>query len=221
MLPIIPFAAMMIAARLQRVSHSLSQRLRFLNLLSIGLLLSIVSIGAYAILHTQPDKISIFYAPYLPDSLFFVIFGVGIFAIIIGCFQLISPVFLLLSISFVVSAAIDLSTTYAISKTQNLEPSVLFLGRLLNERVPIISEDSIVWDMQYAGRWSTWIPVLEKNDAQVSWIKNHPNAWIVKQKKVDHLLRPYAHMENSCFEQTYSHMRAVLQICPVTAISHD
>jgi len=221
LLPVIPFVAMMIAARLEMMSHSLSRRVCFLNILSIGLLLSIVSIGAYAILHTQLDKISIFYAPYLPNSLFFAIFGVGISAIIIGYFQLISPVFLLLSISVVVSAAIDLSTTYAISKTQNLEPSVLFLGHLLNEHVPIISEDSIVWDMQYAGRWEAWIPVMGRNDDQISWIKTHPNAWIVKQKKVDHLLRPYAHMENSCFEQTYSHMRAVLQICPVTAISHE
>ncbi|MES2204330.1 MAG: hypothetical protein V4496_03830 [Pseudomonadota bacterium] len=126
-------------------------------------------------------------------------------------------VYALMIMSFLVTATLDLGVTHARVKTQDLTPAVKFIDTLLVKNIPVVSRDPSMPDMQFIGRWQVSLPVTVKEDKFHAWAVAHPNGWVITstQKNTQHA---YAMMLDGCFEQSYSHLDRVLQICSVSRV---
>ncbi len=124
----------------------------------------------------------------------------------------------LIWVSICVSATIDLGATYAISKTQDLNPAVKFINGLLVKNIPIVSRETEVFDMQFSGRWPTWILFIKDEKGINAWALTHPNGWIITSEKKTDINQAYAGFVGGCFEQSYQHLRSILKICPVSSL---
>jgi hypothetical protein len=220
LLPITPLLAIYIAYRLDQIVLMFSMQRYFFSTFFMGVLLCFSSASLFVLLHYFPQKIHIFYSAYLPDSMVYVLFFIGLVMMVGARSAIKTQIKLLLFTSLCVAMSIDLGTTYAISKTQNLKPAVQFISQLLLHHIPVASSDKIVLDMQFAGRWPRSIPVIAPHQFNV-WAKNHPHAWFITSLAKKNIPRAYAGIIDGCFEQSYSHMRAVLKICPMPQQSVD
>lgn len=120
--------------------------------------------------------------------------------------------FMILSIS--ITTAIDLSVTHARLKTQDLLPAVTFINTLFAKNISVVSRDPAMSDLQFTGQWQQPLPVRVREDKFCAWAMAHPHGWVitsVQQKSK----QAYAVIVNECFEQSYSHLDRVLQICPI------
>lgn len=215
LLPAAPLLAIYIAYRLEKIALTFSRKYYFSTGI-IGLLLCLGSASIFVLLHYFPEKIHVFYAHYIPDIVAYILFFTGLISIIGAFFSIKSQIKLLIAISICVSATIDLGTTYAISKTQNLMPTINFISQLMKKNIPVISRSNIVFDMQFSGRWPTWIPVISSQKELTAWKKQHANGWIITSIEKTNITQAYASMNDECFEQSYSHLRAILRVCPVS-----
>lgn len=125
-------------------------------------------------------------------------------------------VFIFMALSFGVTAALDLGVAYARLKTQDLQPTVTFIDSLLAKHIPVVSRDPAMPDMQFTGRWRVSIPVKVREDHFQAWARAHPNAWVITSKQTKNMHNTYAKIVDGCFEQSYSHLDRVLQVCPVS-----
>lgn len=220
LLPVIPLTSIAIAYRLEKMILIFSSKRYFVSTLFMGAMLCLSAFSLLLVLHYAPQKVHIFYAPYFSDTVAYVLFCMGLIMMVGARYSINAQVKLLLFASICVSGSIDLGATYAISKTQDVQPAVQFISQLLFRNIPVVSETGIVLDMQFAGRWPHGVPVISPGEV-ATWAKQHPDAWIVTHTEKKNLTQAYAKMVENCFEQTYSHMRAVLSICPISVMVAD
>ena len=124
-------------------------------------------------------------------------------------------VVMLMIASIGVTAALDLSVSHARLKTQDLRPAVEFIDILLAKKTPMVSRSPEMSDMQFIGRWRVSIPVRVREDKFLAWAAKHPSGWVISTKQKN-APQAYAMMIEGCFEQSYSHLNRILQICPVS-----
>lgn len=219
LLPVIPLVAIFIAYHLEKMMLTFFRQRYFISTYLVGTALCLSAIAFFVLLNYFPHKVHIFYAHYFPNSVDYVLFFIGFLVILGARLSLKAQVTLFIWMSIGVAAAIDLGTTYAIAKTQDVMPAVKFIDGLFAKNLPVVSRDRDVWDMQFLGRWPVWIPVVKQQQKFNAWAHDHPQGWVImpiRNKKG--LQEAYVTMVNGCFEQSYDHLRSVLQICPVSRL---
>ncbi len=217
-LPTIPLVAIFIAYRLDKMTRMFFHQRFFISTFLMGILLCCSAIAVFILLNYFSQKIHIFYAAYFPNSVSYILFFIGLMMVVSARLPVKKQVTFLIWVSICVSATIDLGATSAISKTQDLNPAVKFINGLLVKNSPIISCETEVFDMQFSGRWPTWIPFVKEKKAIDAWALAHPNGWIITSEKKTDLNQAHAAFVEGCFEQTYQHLRSILKICPVSGL---
>ncbi len=218
LLPVIPLVAIFIAYRLEEMMRIFSRQRYFISTCSMGIALCFLAISAFVLLNYYPQKIHIFYVNYFPNIVSYILFFIGLVMMVGARLSIKKQVMFLMWVSIFTSAAIDLGATYAISKTQDVSPAVKFIDGLLSKNIPVVSCETEVFDMQFSGRWPVWIPVIKEQKRINAWALAHPNGWIITSIKKTDIKQAYSLMAGGCFEQSYQHMRNVLQICPVSRL---
>ncbi len=220
LLPLTPVMAVYIAYRVEKMMFLFSKCSHFFSTMVLGLALSFSSAVLLVLLSYFPGKIHIFYAVYFPKITLYLLFITGLLVSISVRFSIKNQVKILLSLSVLVSGAIDLSTTYAVSKTQNIQPAIDFINQLFLKNIPVASADLFALDMQFSGRWLHSIPIISETQVH-EWAKNNPTGWYITNIDKNDISNAYAGIIHGCFEQSYSHMRAVLKICPIAHSAAD
>lgn len=218
LLPIMPLLAIFIAYRLDKMTLVFAQQRNFMSTYFMGVMLCFCAIGLHILLNHYPQKIHVFYAHYIPGVVNYIFFAIGVVMIVSARLPIKSQVIALLGMSIGIGVTVELATTYAISKTQDLTPAVKFINKLRLQGLPVVGRDKAILDMQFTGRWMAQIPVIGPQSAFDVWANAHPNGWVITVDQREASVA-YAAMVNSCFEQTYSHLRGVMKVCPISAPS--
>lgn len=214
-LPVMPVLAIFIAHRLEKMQLIFFRQRYFMSTCFMGILLCLCAVSFYILLNYYPQKIHVFYAHYLSNVISYICFFIGVAMIVSASLPIKLQVTMLILASIFVSTTLELASTYAIAKTQDLSPAVKFINQLLAKNISVVSRDPVVLDMQFTGRWSTPVSVISNQSAFDAWAKMHSNAWVVITKESNKNIA-YATMANGCFEQTYSHLRSIMQVCPAS-----